>query len=95
MKYTNCSKNCPDYTVDCERFDCCECDYNPERIVYKQGYEDGAITELKKIKAEIREWYWQADKQKISEDPCVVDAIIDLYIRTVDNHISKLKGENK
>ena len=53
-----------------------------------------AIEELEKIKAEIREWYWQADKQKISKDPCVVDAMTDLFIRTVDNHISELKGEN-
>lgn len=53
------------------------------------------IEEFEKIKAEIREWYWQADKQKISKDPCVVDAMTDLFIRTVDNHISELKGENK
>lgn len=51
------------------------------------------IIELEKIKAEIREWYWQTDKQKISKDPCVVDAMTDLFIRTVDNHIKELKGE--
>lgn len=50
-------------------------------------------TEFEEIKAEIREWYWQADKQKISKDPCVVDAMIDLFIRTVDKHIAELKGE--
>ena len=41
------------------------------------------------IKAEIKEWYWQADKQAIAKDPCVVDAMIDLFIRTIDKHIGK------
>lgn len=41
---------------------------------------------LDKIKAEIKEWYWQADKQALAEDPCVVDAMIDLFIRTIDKH---------
>ena len=43
---------------------------------------------LKDIKAEIKEWYWQADKQAIAKDPCVVDAMIDLFIRTINAHIS-------
>ena len=43
---------------------------------------------LEDIKAEIKEWYWQADKQAIAKDPCVVDAMIDLFIRTIDAHIS-------
>ena len=50
------------------------------------------MIEYKKIKAEIKEWYWQADKQKLSEDACVVDAMIDLFIRTINKHISELKG---
>lgn len=41
---------------------------------------------LDKIKAEIKEWYWQADKQVIAKDPCVVDAMIDLFIRTIDKY---------
>ena len=45
-------------------------------------------TVLEDIKAEIKEWYWQADKQAIAKDPCVVDAMIDLFIRTIDAHIS-------
>ena len=53
------------------------------------------IEELEEIKSEIKEWYWQADKQKLSEDPCVVDAMIDLFIRTINKYISELKGENK
>lgn len=32
---------------------------------------------------EIKEWYWNADKQAIAKDPCVVDAMIDLFIRTI------------
>lgn len=32
---------------------------------------------------EIKEWYWNADKQSIAKDPCVVDAMVDLFIRTI------------
>lgn len=41
---------------------------------------------LDKIKDEIKEWYWQADKQSLAKDPCVVDAMIDLFIRTIDKY---------
>ena len=41
---------------------------------------------LDKIRAEIKEWYWQADKQALAKDPCVVDAMIDLFIRTIEKH---------
>lgn len=46
---------------------------------------------LDKIKTDIKEWYWQADKQALSKDPCVVDAMIDLFIRTIDNYKAKLE----
>lgn len=46
---------------------------------------------LDKIKSEIKEWYWQADKQALAEDPCVVDAMVDLFIRT----INKYKAESE
>ena len=39
---------------------------------------------LDDIKAEIKEWYWQVDKQALAKDPCVVDAMVDLFIRTID-----------
>ena len=61
---------------------------------YLDGVDKG-IEELEKIKAEIKEWYWQADKQKLSKDACVVDAMTDLFIRTVNKHISELKGESE
>lgn len=32
---------------------------------------------------EIKQWYWQSDKQKLAKDPCVVDAMVDLFIRTI------------
>ena len=48
---------------------------------------------LDKIKAEIKEWYWQADKQALAKDPCVVDALVDLFIRTIDKY--KVESENK
>ncbi len=41
---------------------------------------------LEDIKAEIKGWYWQADKQAIAKDPCVVDAMIDLFIRTINKY---------
>lgn len=47
---------------------------------------------LDKIKAEIKEWYWQADKQVLAKDPCVVDAMVDLFIRTIDKYEVKSEG---
>ena len=44
---------------------------------------------LDKIRAEIKEWYWQADKQALAKDPCVVDAMIDLFIRTIDKYTAE------
>ena len=62
---------------------------------YQCGYEasksDNSV--LEDIKAEIRQWYWDADKQAIAKDPCVVDAMVDLFIRTVDKHISGKEKE--
>ena len=54
---------------------------------------DTIIEELEDIKTEIKEWYWQSDKQELAKDPCVVDAMTDLFIRTINEHISELKGE--
>lgn len=66
---------------------------------YNQGFYDGykkateqANAVIDNIKAEIKQWYWQADKQQLAEDPCVVDAMVDLFIRTVDKHINR-KGQ--
>ena len=50
------------------------------------------IKVLDKIIAEISEWYWQADKKRLAKDPCVVDAMIDLFIRTIDKY--KSESEN-
>ena len=41
---------------------------------------------LDEIKAEIKGWYWDVDKQKLAKDPCVVDAMVDLFIRTIDKY---------
>ena len=57
--------------------------------LYEDGLMDmpkGMIEMLDKIKAEIKDWYWQADKQALAKDPCVVDAMIDLFIRTIDKY---------
>ena len=47
---------------------------------------------IDKIKVEIKEWYWQADKQALAKDPCVVDAMIDLFIRTIDKYTAEIEG---
>ena len=48
---------------------------------------------LEDIKAEIKQWYWDSDKQALAKDPCVVDAMTDLFIRTIDSHISGKEKE--
>lgn len=40
---------------------------------------------------EIKEWYWNADKQAIAKDPCVVDAMVDLFIKTIKEYKPKEK----
>lgn len=46
---------------------------------YKQGYSDGGIKELEKIKTEF-------------EDRILLNQTV--AIKIIDNHISELKGEN-
>jgi hypothetical protein len=48
---------------------------------------------LDKVRAEIKEWYYQADKQALAKDPCVINAMIDLFIRTIDKY--KAESEDK
>ena len=48
---------------------------------------------LDKIKTEIKEWYWQADKQALAKDPCVVDAMIDLFIKTINKYKAESEEE--
>lgn len=48
---------------------------------------------LNNIKAEIKKWYWQADKQALAKDPCVIDAMIDLFIRTIDKRRAESEAE--
>ena len=70
-------------------------------LVYKGLTTDGTVSaefvryiangtplpeKFDKIRAEIAEWYWQADKQALAKDPCVVDAMVDLFIRTIDKY---------
>ena len=59
--------------------------------VYNRGKETMLMwckQKIEDIKAEIKQWYWQADKQALAKDPCVVDAMVDLFLRTVDKHIN-------
>lgn len=57
--------------------------------------ECGREKVLDKIRAEIKEWYWQADKQALAKDPCVVDAMIDLFIRTIDKYKAESEENEK
>lgn len=53
---------------------------------------DRLLGVLDKMRAEIKEWYWQSDKQALTKDPCVVDAMVDLFIRTIDKYKEEIKG---
>lgn len=68
---------------------CRECGAKYGKLLKQK--QSGNFTVLEDIKAEIKEWYWQADKQAIAKDPCVVDAMIDLFIRTIEKKESEGK----
>ena len=46
-----------------------------------------------KVKKDIKQWYWDADKQALRKDPCVVDGMIDLFIFFV--HGRKLENTER
>jgi hypothetical protein len=58
----------------------------------RSDYKDCTDCVLDNIRTEIREWYWQADKQALAKDPCVVDAMIDLFIRTINKYKAESEG---
>lgn len=62
----------------------------PQPYEEEKALEQGDV--LDKIKAEIKEWYWKADKQTLAKDPCVVDAMVDLFIRTIDKYKAESEG---
>ncbi len=78
-------------------------EYNPvsgEYLSYSRGQIWNAPTEkvidisvLDNIKEDVKSWYWQADKQRLAEDPCVVDAMTDLFIRTIDKYKAESEGK--
>ena len=55
--------------------------------------KNNCVRIVENIKSEIKEWYWQADKQDIAKDPCVVDAMVDLFIRTIDKYKAESEEE--
>ena len=67
----------------------------PIEQMIKDSIKEAKNTVLEDIKAEIKEWYWQADKQAIAKDPCVVDAMVDLFIRTINKHMESEDGDDK
>ena len=55
---------------------------------YKQGYEDGGIKELEKIKAEIEQMDFDFGNYYDN-----TDTIIEMVSNVIDKHIAELKGE--
>lgn len=51
--------------------------------IQEKAYQQGIADERERIVSEIKKWYMDSNKQKLADDPCVVDAMIDLFIRTV------------
>ncbi len=89
----------------CELFPFAEMDYTHENECKKCAEEHRQLAEwLKELKAyreawdkcikEIKEWYWNADKQAMAEDPCVIDAMVDLFVRTIKEYRPK-EGDTK
>lgn len=67
---------------------CFECaDEHRQLAEWLKDYKRLSVA-LDAIRKEIKEWYWQADKQAIAKDPCVVDSMVDLFIRTINKHIN-------
>lgn len=55
-------------------------------------YENEIITSFENsIITKIKKWYWDADTQALVNDPCVVDALINLFIRTVHDTANAIK----
>lgn len=53
------------------------------------AYIAGRMSKEKEIRNaidEIKQWYHLVDKQALAKDPCVVDAMIDSFIRTIRKH---------
>ena len=72
--------------IDCKYYLTDTCQSRESHKMAVMALEQESV--LDKIRAEIKEWYWQADKQALAKDPCVVDAMIDLFIRTIDKYKS-------
>lgn len=64
------------------------CRYNTSKLCDNHGTSSRTCLDcvLDKIRDEIKAWYGQADKQALAKDPCVVDAMVDLFIRTIDKY---------
>lgn len=54
-----------------------------EELISKLDGHDKMLIDSNELIHTIKEWYWSADKQALAKDPCVVDAMIDLFIRTI------------
>lgn len=55
-------------------------------------YEGKIITSFEySITSKIKTWYFDTDKQALVNDPCVVDALIDLFIREVHDTANAMK----
>lgn len=64
--------------------DCKNCKYKDVKYcTFYWSADKARAEERERIISEIKKWYWDSDKQRLADDPCVVDAMIDLFIRTV------------
>ena len=72
------------------------CAYQPfpfDENSYKQGKSDMIEIYRDALTGEMKTWYFDTDLQAAHDDPCVIDAMVDLAIRTVKSVGDKLKGE--
>ena len=44
---------------------------------------------LDKIKEDIKEWYNNIDKQELIKNPCIIDSMVDLFIKIIDKYRRK------
>jgi hypothetical protein len=78
----------------CNSRKCDNCIYNYKQGTIREQKEalNMAVWSLDKdrvldwMKEDVSKWYMQSDKQRLASDPCVVDAMIDLFIRTIDKY---------
>ncbi len=65
-------------------FECCQ-----QTIVNAPTVKAIPLDRVEQIKQEVKEWYWNHDIQELAKDPCVVDAMTDMFIRMLDKALKE------